>query len=379
MTLGGPSSLGILAPQPPPLTEDGRGGGNEPHQRDTSIPAPAQPPAVKPKPDEHGMHKRYREPRAHPKHNPDAALTSIDLYDSPHHQDPNLQPSSSPACEGGNSSPTKPDVPPTNSPACEGDHPIPGECAAKLPSKPQPEPYAPFPNLSSFELGDWFYGQGTQKSLKDFKALISILTSPDFSLDDIRRTKWTTVFRDLGKNKEEVNAKRSAWIDDSGWRTSDISIEVPVHQRMAKGKGVEKHISGTLYHRSIVSIVEEKIRNAEDSKMFHFDGHELVWTPDASHPSAEFRIFSKLYQSDVFLKAQQELRDSPPPQIGGCSLPRVVVGLMFWSDATHLSTFSNSKLWPLYMLFGNESKHSRTRGACHHVAYFDAVSPLSII
>ncbi|KAJ3540489.1 hypothetical protein NMY22_g4265 [Coprinellus aureogranulatus] len=45
--------------------------------------------------------------------------------------------------------------------------------------------------------------------------------------------------------------------------------------------------------------------------------------------------------------------------------------------ATHLSTFSTAKLWPLYMIFGNESKHERGRGtseSCYHVAYFDTVS-----
>jgi hypothetical protein len=62
-----------------------------------------------------------------------------------------------------------------------------------------------------------------------------------------------------------------------------------------------------------------------------------------------------------------------------CDLPRVVAGLMFWSDVTHLTSFGDAKIWPLYMFFGNESKYFRCKPSsnlCHHVAYFQSVSVL---
>ncbi|TEB23227.1 hypothetical protein FA13DRAFT_1640158, partial [Coprinellus micaceus] len=237
--------------------------------------------------------------------------------------------------------------------------------------------FGPFPNASSFELGEWFYGQGTQKSLKDFKSLIRILTSPGFSIGDIKDTKWTRVFQDLGKNKEDfTKPEQSDWIDDAGWKKTEVKIDVPVHHRMLAGRGMESHVVGTLHHRGIVSILEEKVRNAADLSFLHLDGHELRWKPDKSKDS-EFRVISELYNSNVFLKAESEIRDNPPPQIQGCSLQRVVVGIQFWSDATHLSAFSTSKIWPLYMIIGNESKHRRGKGigeSYHHVAYFDSIS-----
>ncbi|RXW11204.1 hypothetical protein EST38_g14651, partial [Candolleomyces aberdarensis] len=290
--------------------------------------------------DSFGLKKRYYSDKL-PAHDPDMKQTTHDLYDSPYHMHQSADDFEAQANASGNS---------------------------EIPS------FGPFPNLSSFELGEWFYGQGVQKSLKDFKALIQLLTSPGFSISDIQNTKWKKVFQDLGKNKEELKPSESEWIDDSGWKTTDIEIEVPIHNRMGLGKGVEKHVAGKLFHRSIVSIVEEKIRNASDSRFFHHDGHELLWSPDKSDNSPEIRVLSEFYHSDAFLQAQNEVRDSPPPQIKGCDLPRVVAGLMFWSDATHLSTFSTSKLWPLYMLFANESKHRRG-GAdlCNHVAYFDVL------
>ncbi|KAG2737310.1 hypothetical protein P692DRAFT_20883715, partial [Suillus brevipes Sb2] len=71
------------------------------------------------------------------------------------------------------------------------------------------------------------------------------------------------------------------------------------------------------------------------------------------------------------MDAHRELQESPREV--GCDLPRVVVALMFWSDATHLTTFGNARLWPVYMYFGNESKYRRCKPSCNlsnHVAYF---------
>ena len=60
----------------------------------------------------------------------------------------------------------------------------------------------------------------------------------------------------------------------------------------------------------------------------------------------------------------------------GCDLPRVVLGLIFASDGTQLTTFSDAKLWPVYLMFGNESKDQRSKPSCHafeHVAYLETV------
>ncbi|KAG2110219.1 uncharacterized protein F5147DRAFT_772486 [Suillus discolor] len=66
-----------------------------------------------------------------------------------------------------------------------------------------------------------------------------------------------------------------------------------------------------------------------------------------------------------------ELQESPREL--GCDLFCVVITLMFWSDATHLTTFGNVRLWPVYMYFGNESKYRHCKPSCNlsdHVAYF---------
>jgi len=64
----------------------------------------------------------------------------------------------------------------------------------------------------------------------------------------------------------------------------------------------------------------------------------------------------------------------------GCTLPHHIVALMFWSDATQLTSFGDAKLWPLYVFFGNQTKYRRGQPSaklCSHVAYFQMVSTIS--
>ncbi|RDB18628.1 hypothetical protein Hypma_014638 [Hypsizygus marmoreus] len=78
---------------------------------------------------------------------------------------------------------------------------IPITDAPSLPSAPLPTPpsssFHPYPNGSSFMLGDWYWNGGAQKSQDDLKRLLSILNDSAFSLDDIRKTNWTQINRTL--------------------------------------------------------------------------------------------------------------------------------------------------------------------------------------
>lgn len=77
----------------------------------------------------------------------------------------------------------------------------------------------------------------------------------------------------------------------------------------------------------------------------------------------------------MFVDAHHTLQDSPGEP--GCNLPKVIVALMFASDGTQLTAFSNAKLWPLYLAIGNELKYRQTKPSCgafEHVAYFESVS-----
>lgn len=49
---------------------------------------------------------------------------------------------------------------------------------------------------------------------------------------------------------------------------------------------------------------------------------------------------------------------------------------MFASDETHLTSFGDAQIWPVYMHFGNESKYRRGKASLklfEEVAYFQKV------
>jgi hypothetical protein len=168
------------------------------------------------------------------------------------------------------------------------------------------------------------------------------------------------------------------WMDvDGGWTRTPVTISVPFQkrrgERIDRQAGPQDYIVADFYHRSLVSVIREKLSSPEHDRHFHYEPYELNWQPpNLPHP---IKTYGELYTSPSFIRAHNDLQNSPAEP--GCCLPRVIVALMFWSDATHLTSFGDTKLHPLYMCFGNESKYRRGKPSCHlcnHVAYFQKVS-----
>ena len=51
--------------------------------------------------------------------------------------------------------------------------------------------FSPYPNQSSFLLGDWYWNGRVQKSQKSFSDLIDIIVDPEFLKEDIQNVNWT--------------------------------------------------------------------------------------------------------------------------------------------------------------------------------------------
>lgn len=239
--------------------------------------------------------------------------------------------------------------------------------------------FYPFPNESSFKLGDWFISDGPQKSISSLKKLVKIVGYDDFKPSDVRDTQWEKGFKILGANDFDGDRLRESnplqGVDeDAGWKKSPIHIQVPFHSRQ-KNPGPKDFHVGDLYHRSLVEIIKAKLANTGDNKHFHYQPYELYWEP-LPDMEAPIRVHGELYTSPAFVEAHNAVQEAPGEP--GCSLPRIVAALMFDSDATHLTTSGDAKLWPCYLWFGNESKYRRskpTNHLCNHVAYFQTVRP----
>lgn len=244
----------------------------------------------------------------------------------------------------------------------------------------EPEPgtksFQPYPNKNSFLLGNWYWRDGVQKSQQSFNNLVDIISNPDFNAADIREVNWKKINASLtepGPIGHSSSLEQEAeWEDEeSGWVKTPITIGVPFTQR-AKNPGPKNYTISGFYHRSLTSVIKEKLGNKAECEHFHYEPFELYWHPKGG--KLEGRVYGELYSSPEFIKVHDELQEST--REAECKLPKVVLALMFWSDTTHLTSFGKAQLWPLYMGFGNESKYRRCRPSLHllnHVAYFEKV------
>jgi hypothetical protein len=101
----------------------------------------------------------------------------------------------------------------------------------------------------------------------------------------------------------------------------------------------------------------------------HLEPYKPFWQPSES--LGPVRVHRELYASEAFVSAHHH----HPASLGelGCNLPKVILALMFASDGTQLTVFSNAKLWSLYWAVGNESKYRWTKPSCNvfkHIVYF---------
>ncbi|KAG6916065.1 hypothetical protein DXG01_008590 [Tephrocybe rancida] len=212
--------------------------------------------------------------------------------------------------------------------------------------------YAPFPNKASFLLSDWYWNRGFQELKDNFRHLLKIIGSPDFVPANVSGTNWEQIDHQLGINDWD----REEWqSDDARWMESTVQISVPFH-RFTDNPGARNYNIPGFYH--LIAVIQEKITTKkEDAVHFHLEPYKLLW--HANNNQEPISLYREIYSSPAFLRVHQDLQQSPPEL--GCTLPRVVVGLMFWSDATHLTQFGNAKITPLYMYFGNESKYRRSQ------------------
>jgi hypothetical protein len=221
--------------------------------------------------------------------------------------------------------------------------------------------FGPLSNESAFCLAEWYW-KSANKSFRDFQKLMSILKNPRFDLDDVVNVNWATAFKALGQDDGHPGL-------DDGWRCTPISINVPFHWLM-KNSGTWPYYTGDFYHRSLVSVIKETITDRTRSQNFHYQPHEERWQRNAESPEVE--LYGEMYSSRAFRQANEAIQKLPTTAKNQ-GRERVVVALMLWSDATHLTTFGTATLWPCYLFFGNESKAERCKpsaGMGHQVAYF---------
>ncbi len=208
----------------------------------------------------------------------------------------------------------------------------------------------------------------SKKQKRAFKKLIDIISGDNFSPADVKKISWDSLNKSLGESIDSEDI----WINepDAGWTETSIVLPIPFSKN-ARNPGLHNYTFPPFFHRSIVSILKEKMSNQEDFRQFHLEPYELRWRREDMKKEDSTRVHGELYTSEVFLETYKEIQAGPGEP--GCTLPKILVGLMFGSDGTQLTSFGTASLWPCYMYFGNESKYRRckpTYNLCNHSCLF---------
>jgi hypothetical protein len=187
---------------------------------------------------------------------------------------------------------------------------IPQPCPPSTSKSPNTSFY-PYPNESSFRLGDWYWSEGARKSQNSFKQLVNIVTDPDFSPADVRKAHWDKINQSLGSDDTDE------WVDDAGWTNSPITITVPFQTRRGKGvnwsPGPREFTVPEFRHRNLVSVIREKLTQPAGMAKFHYEPYELHW--QSLDGTRKARVYGEVYTSPAFIDAHRELQASPPADL----------------------------------------------------------------
>ena len=239
--------------------------------------------------------------------------------------------------------------------------------APDTPSMP-PAPPWPWKNMGIWRLMTWMMTGSRQKS----EAEVTRLVREVIQADDFDRIQFHGFNAHTEMNRfDKSEGATSADLQDA-WKESPVDILVPTRERNPDGNGQPFTIPG-LFHRSLTGVIRAVFAE-KAAKWFHLTPFKRIWK--SSTTSQEQHLYDELYTSDVWITGHDDLQKQQRDD--GCTLERVIAGLMFWSDATHLAQFGHASAWPVYLFFGNQSKYVQGQpnsGACHPIAFIPTVSP----
>ncbi|KAG1784624.1 uncharacterized protein HD556DRAFT_1280298 [Suillus plorans] len=229
---------------------------------------------------------------------------------------------------------------------------------------------SPYPNENAFNFGRWYWNTTRQSKSTRQELLDNVILHPGFDPEDLRGVNFDKIDKQLAQDL-------SSPLEGNGWRNDPITVNIPTSQK-AGTVGTRKFCIGDFHHRSLVHILRTAIEsNTPHAQQYHWHPYEQFHqSPDPNTPPV--RVFDEVYTGDAFLKADRDLQNSPGEP--DCDLPRVIAGIMVWSDATHVAQFGQARLWPIYIYLANLSKYSRckpTSTASHQAAYLPKVGRFS--
>jgi len=199
----------------------------------------------------------------------------------------------------------------------------------------------------------------------------NVLLASDFKQEDL------VCFR-AAREAEHLDRSchtQSRFSVDDGWIESSVEIHLPSEGvKHGSERLAPKFEVPGLLHRRLLHVIKAALQETS-TKHFHLFPYQEFWQPSPGSPPE--RVYSELYTSEAFLVEHDKIRANCNGQDSGSQMENVVIAIMLWSDSTHLTSFGNASLWPIYLYVGNLSKYIRskpTSNSAHHLAYIPKVN-----
>jgi hypothetical protein len=223
-----------------------------------------------------------------------------------------------------------------------------------------------FDNPSVEALMKWFIGhQSILLSKAQVTNLVNnVILHPDFDPEHFR---GFNLDRELARIDNLVNDPHSYLPIQDNWKSSPVSIAVPVPGKGASSVETSPKFTTKVHHRDLLDLIKSAF-SEPDSEYFHLHPFEEYWQlPDGP----DERLYSELYTSGAYISINSKV------EALGCEHEPVIAALMLYSDGTCLTRFGATTLYPFYVFFGNLSKYTRGKPSsfsAHHLAYPPTVS-----
>lgn len=234
---------------------------------------------------------------------------------------------------------------------------------------------SPFPNASTLHLMSWFYSSSNTKSHAELDRLVNeVILAPDFLPGDLLGFRAAKEASQMDKYlaSRSQNGTLPSTLSRDEWIETPVFISLPCDgiKHTSEADAPKYEVKG-LHHRPIVGVIRSALAEPAAQK-FHLFPFREYWKPSPDEPTE--RVYSEAFTSDYFLEQYEKIWLRPHTN-SNTRIP-VLIGLMFWSDSTHLASFGTASLWPIYLYFGNQSKYTRAKPsefAAHHLAYVPKV------
>ncbi|KAJ7222346.1 hypothetical protein GGX14DRAFT_663311 [Mycena pura] len=257
----------------------------------------------------------------------------------------------------------------------------------------------PFASPTVARLMAWFHLGSNILTNSRLNSLVKdVMLTDDFNREDLRD------FSAEKANKVLDNCTRPEGNSDlppipDKWKRESVFIKVPakgVCEPEDSENVVEFEVEGLVF-RELLDVMVENF-SSPAFKDYHITPFECRLDPTHDPnsttapadlpdeplddnglppmPEGHTPVYGEVYTSKRMINMHTKLLNRDTADGTTPHLETIIAAYMFWSDSTHLATFGNASLWPLYTLFGNQSKYARAcpmSNACHHTAYFPSL------